>query len=244
MRRRNWMIIIVIAMLLLLAGGGIIWAFCQDKTGPEITFQKDNITYREGDSLSILLEDCVAIDKRDGDVSDQVQIANIDIIENQTKMRVTYIVYDTKNNATVVDRIVNYEGGTMAGNDPVLPSDENPSNSEEESSKEESSSSGSEESDDMYNDRKTIEQEQAIAALSPDAPILRLSVHRVRIQAGDSFDPYDYVSEAKSGSDSQVYLSEVGNYDTSAPGTYSIYICVTDEEDRISNQEVLQLIVE
>lgn len=244
MRRRNWMIVLVITMLLLLAGGGIVWAFWQDKTGPEITFQKENITYREGDNLSILLEDCVAIDKRDGDVSDRVQIANIDMIENQTKMRVTYIVYDTKNNVTVTDRIVNYEGGTTAGNDPVFPSDEDPSSSEESSSEEEPSSSEAEESDDMYNDRKTIEQEQAIAALSPEAPILRLSTHRVRIQAGESFDPYDYVSEAKSGSDSPIYLSEIGNYDTSVPGTYSIHICVTDEEDRISNQEVLQLIVE
>ncbi len=233
-----------IVLLLLLAAGGIVWAFWQDKTGPEITFQNETITYREGDNLSILLEDCVAIDQRDGDVSDQVQIANIEIMENQTQMRVTYLVYDRKNNVTVVDRIVNYEGGIP--NNPDKETDPAEPSSEEQSSESESEegSSAVTESDEAYNDRKMVEQEQAIEALPEESPVLRLSQHRVRIQAGESFDPYDYVSEAKSGSNSRISLSEIGNYDTSVPGTYSIWIYVTDDDDQVSNQEILQLIVE
>ena len=80
----------------------------EDRKAPELMIPEATITYQEGASQSVLLADVTAWDTRDGDLSDQVRIYSIAVLENGREAVVTYAVYDKAANITKKTRTVAY----------------------------------------------------------------------------------------------------------------------------------------
>lgn len=80
----------------------------EDKTGPQLLVPETSITYVEGTSQSLLLEDVTAWDNRDGDLTANVRVYSIAVIENGKEALVTYAVYDEAANMTKKTRIIDY----------------------------------------------------------------------------------------------------------------------------------------
>lgn len=79
-----------------------------DRTAPELMVPGETIVYREGDPQSVLLADVTAWDTRDGDLTDNIRIYSIAVVENSWEAVVTYAVYDEAGNMTKETRTVEY----------------------------------------------------------------------------------------------------------------------------------------
>lgn len=91
-----------------------IWVYItDDKTAPQLMIPESPITYVEGSPQSVLLIDVTAWDNRDGDLTENVRIYSIAVLENGKEALVTYAVYDEAANMTKKTRIVNYKKGSL-----------------------------------------------------------------------------------------------------------------------------------
>ena len=70
----------------------------QDHTSPEIDVPEGEITYIEGEGDSVLLDGVKARDDVDGDLSSDIRIYDVAVLENGNQALVTYAVYDKSNN--------------------------------------------------------------------------------------------------------------------------------------------------
>ena len=100
-------LILSIVAVILLALCIIVYV-TEDKTEPQLMIPEAKITYVEGTSESLLLRDVTAWDNRDGDLTENVRIYSIAILENGKEASVTYAVYDEAANMTKKTRIVDY----------------------------------------------------------------------------------------------------------------------------------------
>lgn len=106
MRTRVSFILSVVAAALLVFC--IFVYLTEDRTAPELMVPGAQIVYREGDSQDVLLADVTAWDTRDGDLTDNVRIYSIAVVENEREAVVTYAVYDNAGNMTKKTRTVAY----------------------------------------------------------------------------------------------------------------------------------------
>ena len=66
-------------IMLVVACVGMLMA---DREAPVITLEgKNNLTYTEGESYDVLLENMTAEDKKDGDVTDSLRVSNLYVTE-------------------------------------------------------------------------------------------------------------------------------------------------------------------
>ncbi|MBO5387563.1 MAG: bacterial Ig-like domain-containing protein [Lachnospiraceae bacterium] len=79
-----------------------------DRIAPEITVPSADITYEEGTDKAKLLEGVEAIDDIDGDISEQVRIYDISVVENGERAMITYAVYDDSYNLAKAYKVVDY----------------------------------------------------------------------------------------------------------------------------------------
>lgn len=106
MRTRISFILSVIAAALLVVC--IFVYITDDRTAPELMVPEERIVYREGDSQDVLLADVTAWDSRDGDLTENVRIYSIAVLESGKEAVVTYAVYDEAANMTKKTRTVEY----------------------------------------------------------------------------------------------------------------------------------------
>lgn len=80
----------------------------QDHTGPEITFESQQIQVSVKDSENALLKGVTAWDDRDGDVTGLVVVEGVSNISANHVAKVTYAAFDAAGNVTKAQREVSY----------------------------------------------------------------------------------------------------------------------------------------
>ena len=214
----------------------------QDHTAPEIDVPAGEITYVEGQEDEVLLSGVKASDDKDGDLSKDIRIYDVAVLENGRQALVTYAVYDKSNNLGKATKMVNYEA--------LKPEAKK---SEEEEKKEEATTEEAKE------EKIEATTEEVTEAQLPDgyddpemvstgSPVIKLTTHEVHIAVGGDFYTMDYVEDAVDDKDTKDYLYDNmfldSVYDKSKAGTYElIYFCVDSDGNR-SNSAKLKLYVE
>lgn len=209
----------------------------QDHTSPEIDVPGGEITYIEGEEDVVLLDGVKARDDIDGDISSDIRIYDIAVLENGNQALVTYAVYDKSNNLGKATRMVNYEARkTEAKKAEEVSTEETSEDDTEEATTEEVTEASVPEG---YEDPEMV---------STGTPVIKLTTHEVHIEAGGDFYTMDYVEDAVDDKDTKEYLYDNmfldSVYDKSKVGTYElIYFCVDSDGNR-SNSAKLKLYVE
>ena len=214
----------------------------QDHTAPEIDVPAGEITYVEGQEDEVLLSGVKASDDKDGDLSKDIRIYDVAVLENGRQALVTYAVYDKSNNLGKATKMVTYEA--------LKPEAKK---SEEEEKKEEATTEEvKEEKTEATTEEVTEEQlpdgYEDPEMVSTGSPVIKLNTHEVHIKAGDDFYTMDYVEDAVDDKDTVDYLYDNmfldSVYDKSKIGTYElVYFCV-DSDGHRSNNAKLKLYVE
>ena len=191
MKEKITVILVIVATILLFVCGSSY--LMKDRTAPEISAPSIELTYIESEGTEELLKAVTAIDDEDGDISDQVRIYDIAILADGRRAQVTYAVYDSSYNLAKATRIVGYEPGTKE--EPVT--EEEITEEVTEETTEDTTEATEEEIPEGYED---------LPLESDGTPVLRLTTHEVRIEAGESFYSMDYVEDAVDLEDSKEYL--------------------------------------
>lgn len=205
--------VLLLAVVLVVAISGL------DRVAPEIMFPDETITYEEGQSKSVLLEDVKAIDEHDGNVSKLLVVETVYDFNDGTG-KVVYVAKDLSGNMVKKERVINYIASTV--DEPENVDSENATDTEEETT-----------------------TTQADDAVANNAPVMVLSETSVSITAGQSFNALNYVADITDDKDDrndlfrkiQVY----GQYDAKKAGTYTINYRVVDSDGNSSEPVSLTL---
>lgn len=237
----------------------------EDRTGPEITFEDRQISYREGGSSSELLEGAAAVDGRDGDVTDTLRVDRITEIQSSDYVVVTYIAKDRSNNITKDDRWVNIKDGS-ASSEPMVEYEEieetNEPETEAQSEETDKTSGmnvvGSEIS--LTEEESEEESETDLEDILNDGvPVIKLTTNELQLDIGDSFDCMNYIEACMddedsisdlysriivNGEDKNGNVVGAGRIDTSSSNVYTLYYYVSDSDGNFSDAQVLTVTVE
>lgn len=218
-----------------LAGGCIVLmiiAFIvnagRDDEAPEITVEKGEVTYTEGDSYEALLDGVSAEDDSDGDLSDKVFVDKI-VQTGENSAVVYYGVMDSHNNVGTAKKKIAYrtsesdEAGVEEDQtDQADPAGENPASQD------------------------IVPQE----TLQPDGvrPVMALVADTMTIGVGGEFDLIGVVRDIVDDKDDRDTLyqriSAEGAYDVNTPGSYDIRYYVIDTDGNTSDPHVFTLVVQ
>lgn len=213
----------------------------QDHTAPEIDVPANEITYEEGQEDSVLLAGVKARDDVDGDLTSDIRIYDVAVLENGSQALVTYAVYDKSNNLGKATKMINYVA--------VKPEPKKSEETTEESTEEAKREATTEEpATEEATEVKAQDGYDEPEMVSTGAPVIKLNTHEVHIEVGGDFYTMDYVEDAIDDKDTKEYLYDNmfldSVYDKSKAGTYElIYFCVDSDGNR-SNSAKLKLYVE
>lgn len=208
----------------------------QDNTPPEISIEKMDITYTEGDSYESLLEGVTATDNIDGDLTDQVFVDRI-IATGEDTAVVYYGVTDKAQNVATKKRTITYHSKGSDTESTQESTEENTEVQEEAVQEEE-----------QAQQQETDAQQQT--ELVPDGanPAIALTSDTLTIKAGSTFDPMSVVQGMVDDKDNVDVLSRQvmvdGNYDVTVPGSYSLNFSVKDSDGNISAPVAFTLVVQ
>lgn len=218
-----------------LAGGCIVLmiiAFIvnagRDDEAPEITVEKGEVTYTEGDSYEALLDGVSAEDDSDGDLSDKAFVDKI-VQTGENSAVVYYGVMDSHNNVGTAKKKIAYRtsesdeaGVEEEQTDQADPAGENPASQD------------------------IVPQE----TLQPDGvrPVMALVADTMTIGVGGEFDLIGVVRDIVDDKDDRDTLyqriSAEGAYDVNTPGSYDIRYYVIDTDGNTSDPHVFTLVVQ
>ncbi len=93
-----------------LATGGLClnYYLTRDAQAPQIIVPAEEVTYEEGSDSSLLLAGVQAKDNVDGDISSNVRIYDIAVLEDGKTAQIIYAVYDSSYNLGKSYRLVKY----------------------------------------------------------------------------------------------------------------------------------------
>ena len=233
---KKYIIFGLIVLALLVAGNGMLYVK-QDRKCPEITFPSEEVTYEAGTDQTVLMDGVVALDGKDGDVTETLRVAEVlPSDDNQTAM-VVYFAKDRSNNVVRRTRKVNYIADAKSADEAEATKkkdeagkDEKDKKSEEQtasstseqgeeqvsssSTEQLTSTSGSSVTDGMDEDVKEAHKEgakdndEAIKLLDNNAPRLYLKQYAVQMGLGQDFDPLHYIGTLKDEKDSESELAK------------------------------------
>ena len=216
-------------VMLVVACVGLLMA---DREAPVITLEgKNNLTYTEGESYDVLLENMTAEDKKDGDVTDSLRVSNLYVTEGNRAI-VVYVAKDEANNIAKLKREIRYEAkpkAVVAGKVEEEPVEEDvPATQETET---------------------TVPENTTATTTTPEvtgAPRITMILNEATLKVGETFNVLRYIQSAvdTDGADLSRYIHAEGNYDMSQPGTYSIRVYATSPNGGTSNIETFTLTVE
>lgn len=251
---------ILLAVTLVLGAGA-------DYRGPQITFLYD-ITYSEGQDIAVLLDGVEAFDERDGDVTANVMVDSLIVLNAEAGQlqfaKVTYTAKDKSNNITKASRIVGYEGsgrsiysasasemmteqeetGTVVPDAETTAAEttvaEETSGTEETTGEPETTAA-----EETSGTEETTGEPETTAPRVREAPVLTLSTREVTIHAGERFNIASFVSSITDNKDSRETLYRRiaidGTYDAGTAGTYTFKVYCIDSDKNVSNKESFTL---
>lgn len=115
MKRNGWIVISIIVVNIFILCGCVFLLMQEDNTPPEFRFQPSDYTYLHSDGEDLLLDNIIAYDNQDGNITERIVIEKIVENEDSSTAVVYYAVSDMAGNVTKVSRIF-----------PMEPSDEVP----------------------------------------------------------------------------------------------------------------------
>ncbi len=115
MKRNRWIVVSMIVINICIIGTCIFLLMGEDRTAPEFSFQTSDYTYLRSDGESLLLQNIIAYDDRDGDITERIVIEKLTENQDSNTVVVYYAVSDLAGNVAKVSRIF-----------PMEPSDEVP----------------------------------------------------------------------------------------------------------------------
>ena len=231
------------------------YRFYSDRTGPVIYFDENSaFVYQDGMINTDLLENVTAIDAKDGDVTDSLEVESVYAI-SENEVVITYVAKDLSMNISKAKRTVSYQQAESENSElkTTVPEDqpeqqkiestEPPEPAKEDSP--ETSQQVSAEPDE--NEAAKAEQEAAANAMDPASPRIYLTDYVVELPLGASVDRLSYVREITDDADN-VYdlwhkISIIGDLDTSSAGTYENTYFVTDSQQNTPNLATIRFIV-
>lgn len=128
-QRVIWMM--MAAACVILGAVSVFIYISKDHTPPEISIEKQDITYTEGDSYEGLMEGVTATDNIDGDLTDQVFVDRI-IVTGEDTAVVYYGVTDKEQNVATKGRKITYHSGESSADDAAQEAEEEEQRAEEE----------------------------------------------------------------------------------------------------------------
>lgn len=105
MKNQRWIVIPIIIINILIIGICVFLLVRQDRIAPEFGLQTSDYTYLRSDGEKLLLQDIIAYDNRDGDITDRIVIEKITENPDSNTVVVYYAVSDKAGNVAKVSRI-------------------------------------------------------------------------------------------------------------------------------------------
>ena len=239
-QRVIWMM--MAAACVILGAVSVFIYISKDHTPPEISIEKQDITYTEGDSYEGLMEGVTATDNIDGDLTDQVFVDRI-IVTGEDTAVVYYGVTDKEQNVATKGRKITYHSGESSADDAAQEAEE-----EEQQAEEEAKKAVEEAAQQEAAAQEQAEEQQT--ELTPDGanPAIALTSDSATITAGTTFDPMSVVQGMVDDKDNVDVLSRQvmvdGTYDTSVPGSYALSFSVKDSDGNVSAPVAFTLVVQ
>ena len=243
-------IIALMAVASIGLGGGVVsMEMMSDDNPPVIEFQKDEVTYSEGDSYDVFLEGVTAQDDRDGDVTDSLVVESVYLTESGKHVMVIYVARDKENNVAKISRWVKCKVNEQQA------SAENTKDKKEDKTK-------TDEEDQIDDIQAAMAAAQAgsqiqepeaepepIDEVSPENPKITLKTDSVTIRAGEEIQRIAYVENITDDKDEATSLWQniriVGDeFDNDTPGVYEQIYYVVDSDGNKSNEATLTITVE
>ncbi len=221
---------------IILASVSVASVLSSDNKAPEIVVPAAEMVYVEDADHSTLLTGVTATDNRDGDISSQVRIYDVAVIDGEEQALVTYAVYDSSYNLGKATKVVKYMPaganiGESSETDGTVDGDEADT---EEGSTEETTEAIPE----GYEDPEMV---------SDGDPVIKLVTHYETVEVGGYFYSMDYVEDAVDDVDdtdtlyANTYMD--GYYDIYVEGEYELTFYCVDSDGNISNKAKLMLTV-
>ncbi|MCI6466412.1 MAG: DUF5011 domain-containing protein [Faecalicatena sp.] len=241
--KQRWLTVVLLAGCVILGVVTCIMYTGQDRKPPVISTKKVDITYREGDNYSTLLEGVTAEDNRDGDLTDQIFVDKIVPIEGGRAV-VYYGVMDKKKNVGTATRIVTYESEDGIEQSGTTGDDAENTNAQQDEKKSEDKKA---EDKKKAEEQKKAEENQDDLTPEGEIPVIALNTDHVSIPVGSEFDPLSAVKGVADTFDDADTLSQQisveGDYDINTPGDYTLSYFVTDSDGNTSEVKTLTLTV-
>ncbi len=207
----------------------------RDTKAPVISVPTEKITYEEGSDKALLLAGVTATDDRDGDVTANVRIYDIAVMEDGRSAQIIYAAYDSSYNLGKRFRTVGYK-----------------SSRKNVDMTDEMYDIISEEIDDDNKSTTEVTTEATTEAASTEEeittfPYIKLAGDGIVLKVGDNFDPMIAIEDVKDDVDDRNTLFNridlEGDYDMSQPGTYELTYSVRDSDGNRSNEVKFMLVV-
>ena len=129
MKHRLVLMTLIAGCVLFAAAGALVY-LGKDRTAPEITIKKEEISYTEGEDTTVLLTGVTAKDNIDGDLTDQVFVDRI-IQTGKDAAVVYYGVMDQSYNVATARRKIEYHPAEGAAAEDADTSSETPEETED-----------------------------------------------------------------------------------------------------------------
>ena len=253
---------IIIAILLAVT---IILNIGVDRKPPVISYDRD-ISYTEGQDISTLLVGVRAYDDKDGDVTANVIVESLIVLEDKTTARVNYTARDNSNNVTKDSRIIAYSGSgksiySTSATEFMSVNNKTSDASDDETTPYETTDSPTTESpttesettkEETTTEEVTTQEETTTETVSvtptvsaTGEPTIILRAHEGTINVGGFFNVANYVSDILDDKDERNALFRrigiEGKYDSRTAGDYTFSIYCIDSDRNISNKEKFTL---
>ena len=102
------LIILLVLVSVLYGASGITQSLYEKDTPPVLTSDRELLTVSVKDAPETFFAGITATDKQDGDLTDKVQISGISKLVGNNTAKITYIVFDSRDNLATLTRRVQY----------------------------------------------------------------------------------------------------------------------------------------
>ena len=221
-------------VMLVVACVGMLMA---DREAPVITLEgKNNLTYTEGESYDVLLENMTAEDKKDGDVTDSLRVSNLYVTEGNRAV-VVYVAKDEANNIAKLKREVKYVQKKVVTEE-VVEEQQETETAEATVTTEDTAAAAVTPAQPTTVETATTEE--------PAGPRVIMLQNEATLKVGETFSIYRYVQRAvdANGNDISRSMHVEGAYDTNVAGVYQLQIYAWDTNQIRTNVETFTLTVE
>lgn len=242
--KKNKSVIVYLIIACILAVIFAIIYLGEDREAPVLTIDTSKIKpYSKAQGENVLKGYVKAVDKKDGDLSENVIVENIYMSSDLSKATVIYAARDNSGNVSKISYIFDYNA-TEEELEQLEENEETQTTADNTSSKDNKSVSTT--TSQAENETSEANSEDETEPVTVEGgPLLVFEKTEDTIKAGSAFNIIDYISEISDDKDTSAALSRRvitnGRYDTSKVGTYTIDVYCTDSDKNQSNHVTFTL---